>query len=166
MMTGRFVAMLAATFLACAGLPRELPGEQRGTIVLDTIPNPLVALPLGDDEYEMRFEIVMREEGGVDTTIEEFTISALGPGGIVVRTETHPSIFITSRGYPASVEAGKYLSFDFVKRWRLPTPILLAGTSISVSARTVDVNGRRNTTVFRAPVDLHRGHDPQSSGRR
>lgn len=140
--------------LACSRLQDERPTLVRGMLVLETIPNPLLARSLGDDQYELAFDIVMREQGGVDTRIEDFTVEAVGPGGLVVRSETHPASFITARGYPAEVAAGRYLRFSFVKRWRLPSPLLLAGASVRVTARTVDAAGFRSTTTFRA--DVHR----------
>lgn len=146
--------LLTASTLACESLPREAPSARRGTLVLETLPNPLVARPLGGDLYEMRFDIVMREEGGVDTRIEEFTVDAIALKGVVVRSETHPATFITGRGYPAEVPAGRYLQFSFVKQWRLPSNVLLAGAALRVTARTVDANGKRNVTTFRADVNL------------
>ncbi len=145
--------LLSLLLAACSNLPREDSVPLRGKLVLETVPNPLIAKPLGGDAYEMAFDIVMREEGGVDTQIESFTIDAIALGGVIVRSETHPGSYITARGYPDRVEAGRYLRFSFVKRWTLPTQLLLSGAAVQVTARTVDVNGRRNVTTFRARVD-------------
>lgn len=133
----------------------EAPRPIRGRIVLETVPNPLVAKSLGDDLYEVAFDLVMREEGGVDTRIEEFTVDAIAMGGLVVRSETHPATYITSRGYPANIAAGQYLRYSFVKRWTLPTKLLLSGAAVRVTARTIDANGARGVTTFRA--DVNRG---------
>ena len=146
-------ALALALLAACSSLPSEEPAVLRGTLVLETVPNPLLAKPLGDNEYELAFDIVMREQGGVDTRIEEFTVEAIAIGGVVVRSETHPASFITDRGYPAEVAAGKYLRFSFTKRWKLPTSMVLAGASVRVTARTVDANGMKNVTTFRAAVN-------------
>ena len=126
----------------------------RGTLVLETIPNPLRARLLPDGEFEVKFVLVMREEGGVRTRIEDFTVEAVALGGVIVRSEHHSASAITARGYPVDVDAGKYMQFEFSKRWKLPSGILLAGSSVRVTARTVDANGRRNVTNFRAAVDL------------
>jgi hypothetical protein len=153
---------LAVTILCllsgCSGLVNEAPSVLRGTLVLETVPNPLIAKPLGGEEYEVAFDIVMREQGGVDTRIETFTVEAIAMAGIVIRSETHPASFITARGYPAQVAAGQYLRFSFVKRWRLPTDLLLAGAAVRVSAHTIDANGSRNLTTFRA--NIHRASAP------
>lgn len=133
-------------------MDREAPRQIRGHLVLETVPTPLVAKPLGGDEYEMAFDIVMREEGGVDTRILDFTVDALALGGLVVRSQTEPAEFITNRGYPATVPAGQYLRFSFVKRWRLPTDLLLKGAAVRVTARTIDANGARHVTTFRTDV--------------
>src|SRR5438477_436219 len=80
-------------------------------------PNPIIAVPVGDNWYELRFDIVMRETGGVDVRIENFTVEALALRGVPVHSQTYPATFITDRGYPASIQAGKYLRFNFTKRW-------------------------------------------------
>ena len=149
----RLAILVVVLLAACSSVDRETPRPIRGRIVLDTVPNPLVAKSLGGDEYEVAFDLVMREEGGVDTRIEDFTVDAIALGGVVVRSETHPATYITSRGYPANVAAGQFLRFSFVKRWTLPTRLLLSGASLRVTARTIDANGARDVTVFRAAVD-------------
>jgi hypothetical protein len=145
-------ALLLVLLTGCSSLDREEPRPIRGHIVLETIPNPLVAKSLGGDVYEVTFDLVMREEGGVDTRIEDFTVDAIALGGVVVRSETHGPDFITSRGFPAQVAAGQHLQFTFVKRWTLPTDLLLSGAAVRVTARTVDANRVRDVTTFRAAV--------------
>jgi len=145
------ITLLAA--IGCGSMQSEKPAQLRGKLVLETVPNPLIAKSLGGDEYEVAFDIVMREEGGVATRIETFTVEAIALGGIVVRSETHPATFITQRGYPAEVPSGQYLRFSFVKRWKLPTELLLSGAAVRVTARTIDANGLRNVTSFRADVN-------------
>lgn len=150
----RLAAALALSLVVagCGSIAREEPRPIRGRLILETVPNPLVAKSLGNDDYEMAFDIVMREEGGVDTRIVDFTVDALALGAVVVRSETHRADFITSRGYPAEVPAGNYLRFSFVKRWRLPTDILLKGAAVRVTARTIDANGAGDVSTFRADV--------------
>ena len=145
---------LLVVFLAtgCGSIAREEPRAIRGRLVLETVPMPLVAKPLGNDLYEVAFDIVMREEGGVDTRIVDFTVDALALGGVVVKSQTQPAEYITRRGYPAQVPAGQYLRFSFVKRWKLPTDLLLTGAAVRVTARTVDANGARDVSTFRTDV--------------
>jgi len=135
----------------CAAVPKEAPVPVRGHLVLDTNPNPLIARRVGDDLYEFAFDIIMREAGGVDVRIEDFTVEAVAYRAVVVRSQTFPATAITDRGYPASIAAGKYLQFHFVKRWNIPHA-LLPGASLRVSARTIDANGRRDTTGVRIGV--------------
>jgi len=135
----------------CAAMPKEAPVPVRGHLVLDTNPNPLVARSVGDDLYEFDFDIIMREAGGVGVRIEDFTVQAVAYRAIVVRSQTFPASAITDRGYPASIAAGKYLQFHFVKRWNIPHA-LLSGASLHVSARTVDANGRHDATDVRIGV--------------
>ena len=147
--------LLAAVALAsggCHAFRNESSAPLRGRLVLEVVPNPLVAVPLGDDWYEMQFDIVMREEGGVDVRIEEFTVEAVAFRTVTVSTQTFPGSHIDDRGYPSRVSAGKYLRFSFARRWQLPTPLLLSGASARVIARTVDANGSRAQSHVRVGV--------------
>jgi len=132
-------------------MPKEAPVPLHGHLVLDTNPNPLVARRVGNDLYEFEFDIIMREAGGIDVRIEDFTVEAVAFRTVVVRSQTFPASAITDRGYPASVAAGKYLQFHFVKRWNIPSA-MLTYASVHVSARTIDANGHRDTTDVRIGV--------------
>ena len=143
-------------FAACSSFQQEEPTILRGRLVLEVVPNPIVAVPVREDLYDFHFDIVMREEGGVDLTIEEFTVEAIAFNTIPVRKQTFPGSYITERGYPATVDAGKYLRFSFTKRWQLPGTLLMSGASARVTARTVDENGRRNETNVRVGVHVQR----------
>lgn len=136
---------------ACSGM-QETPGLIKGRLVLDVEPNPLIARPAGEDLYEFSFNIIMREEGGVDVRIENFTVEAIAFKTLVVQAQTFPASFITDRGYPAEVGAGKYLRFEFVKRWSVPARLLLSGAAVRVTARTIDRDGRRDVSQVRIPV--------------
>ena len=146
------MALAVLLFAGCGSIAREEPRAIRGRLVLETVPAPLVARALGEDVYEVAFDIVMREEGGVDTRIVDFTVDAIALGGIIVRSETHPAAFIESRGFPSRVGAGEYLRFSFRKQWRLPSQLLLSGAALRVTARTVDANGARDESTFRTEV--------------
>jgi hypothetical protein len=103
-------------FDGCAALAPEPVVTLRGHLELSVEPNPIVATPLGGDLYEMKFDIVMREAGGVALRIEDFTVDAVAFGTVTVKSQTFPASFITDRGYPASIQAGKYLRFSFTNR--------------------------------------------------
>jgi hypothetical protein len=151
------VLLLAALALsACATIPREPAAVLRGELVLEVVPNPLRAVPLGDDLYELTFDIVMREQGGVALSIEEFTVDAIAFRTVTVQSQTFPASYITDRGYPASIAAGKYLRFSFTRRWNLPTRLLLSGASARVSAKTIDANGARSETAIRVGIEVAR----------
>ncbi len=147
----RVLCVSLVLVLACTVSP-EKPAVFKGHLVLDTDPNPLVARRVGDDLYEFSFDIIMREAGGVDVHIEDFTVSAIAFKSVTVQSQTFPARTITDRGYPASIAAGKYLRFSFVKRWKIPARLLLSGASLHISARTIDADGRHDTSVARIGV--------------
>lgn len=137
--------------VSCTVTP-EKPALFKGHLILDTDPNPLIARKVGEDLYEFSFDIIMREAGGVDVRIQDFTVSAIAFKTVTVQSQTFPAAYITGRGYPAAIGAGKYLRFSFVKRWKIPARLLLSGASLHVSARTVDAGGRHDTSEARIGV--------------
>ena len=139
-------------FAACAAIPKESVAPMRGRLELEVEPNPIVATPLGNNWYELNFDIIMREAGGVDVRIEDFTVDALALKAIPVRSQTFPAKFITDRGYPDAIRAGKFLRFGFTRRWPLPTELLLTGAAARITARTIDANGARGETTIRVGV--------------
>ncbi len=145
---------LALLLVGCHLGPQERVVPLRGHLVLEVEPNPIVATPLGGDLYELKFDIIMREQGGAGVRIENFTVDAIAFRTVTVQSQTFPGTYITERGYPARVEAGKYLRFSFVKRWHLPTTFLRSGASARVTTRTVDDNGLRDVTETRVGVVL------------
>jgi hypothetical protein len=149
---GLSVAISVLIFCGCAAIPKESVAQLRGRLDLDVEPNPIVATPLGGNFYELKFDIIMREAGGVDVTIQDFTVDALALKRIPVRSQTYPASYITDRGYPASIRAGKYLRFAFTRRWPLPTELLMSGAAARVTARTIDANGVRGETTVRVGV--------------
>jgi hypothetical protein len=152
-LTLRVLCVSVVIFVSCTTNP-EKPALYKGHLVLDTDPNPLIARRVGDDLYEFSFDIIMREAGGVDVHIEDFTVSAIAFKTVAIRSQTYPASYITSHGYPASIGAGKYLRFSFVKRWTIPARLLLSGASLHVSARTVDADGRRDTAEAKIGVTV------------
>jgi hypothetical protein len=139
-------------FAACSTIPRESVAPLRGRLELEVEPNPIVAVPVGGNWYELHFDIIMREAGGVDVRIEDFTVDALALKGIPVRSQTFPAKFITDRGYPADIRSGKFLRFAFTRRWPLPTELLLSGAAARITARTIDANGARGESTIRVGV--------------
>ncbi len=146
------VCISVLIFAGCSALQNESAVPLRGRLDLEVDPNPIIAVPLGDNWYELNFDIIMREAGGVDVRIEDFTVDALAFKTVPVHSQTFPASFITDRGYPSSVRAGKYLRFKLTRRWPLPTQLLLTGAAARVNARTVDANGIPGTKGVRAGV--------------
>lgn len=136
----------------CAAIPKENIAVLKGRLELEVEPNPIVATPVGGNWYELKFDIIMREAGGVDVRIEDFTVDALALKAIPVRSQTFPAKFITDRGYPDAIRAGKFLRFQFTRRWPLPTELLLTGAAARITARTIDANGARGETNIRVGV--------------
>jgi hypothetical protein len=148
------LAAILILLSSCHAFQDESAAPLKGRLVLEVLPNPIIARPLGHDWYELQFDIVMREEGGVGVRIEDFTVEAVAFRTVTVSTQTFPATYITERGYPASVEAGKHLRFSFTRRWQLPTPLVLSGASARVRARIVDANGLRAESTVRVGVDV------------
>ncbi len=152
----RWATVGALILVGCSVVPKESVAPLRGRLELEVEPNPIIATPLGGNWYELNFDIIMREAGGVDVRIEDFTVDALVMKSITVRSQTFPATFITDRGYPSSIRAGKYLQFSFTRRWPLPTELLFSGAAARVTARTIDANGARGEAIVRVGVTVAR----------
>jgi len=148
--------MVLILFTGCHAFQHEVPAPLRGRLVLEVEPNPIRAIAIGENLYELNFDIIMREEGGRAVTIEDFTLEAVAFHTVTMQSQTFPASFITERGYAASIEAGKYLRFSFTKRWHLPTRLLLSGASARVRARTRDASGYRGETFVRVGIEVPR----------
>ena len=145
--------LLLLTITACHTFRQEGPALLRGRLVLEVLPDPIRAIAVGEDIYEMSFDIIMREEGGVAVSIEDFTVEAVAFGTITVHSQTFPASFITERGYPSSIDAGKHLRFAFTKRWKLASHLLFSGASARIKARTRDANGVKGESLLRVGVE-------------
>jgi hypothetical protein len=161
----RLVLISWLVLAGCHAFRDEAAAPLRGRLVLEVVPNPIVARSVGDDWYEMQFDIIMREEGGVGVRIEDFTIDAVAFRTVTVSSQTYPSSYITDRGYPATIDAGKHLRFSFTKKWQLPTPLLMSGASARVTARTIDVNGNRGQSAVRIGVVVGDAIAPEDAKR-
>jgi hypothetical protein len=146
MRLARTLWLIALILTSACAATSEKPAILKGHLVLDVDPNPLVARRVGDDLYEFTFDILMREAGGVDVRIEDFTVDAIAFKTLTIQSQTFPATFITDRGYPAAIAAGKILRFSFVKRWKIPMRLVVSGASLRVSARTIDADGHRDTS--------------------
>jgi hypothetical protein len=146
------LSIIILILAACSVIPKETATPIRGRLELEVEPNPIVASPVGGNWYELNFDIIMREAGGVDVRIEDFTVDALALKAIPIRSQTFSAKFITDRGYPDAIRAGKYLRFAFTRRWPLPTELLLSGAAARITARMVDANGARGETTIRVGV--------------
>src|SRR6267142_1395063 len=81
----------ALILAACAAIPKESVAPMRGRLELEVEPNPIVATPVGGNWYELKFDIIMREAGGVDVRIEDFTVDTIALKAIPVRSPTFPT---------------------------------------------------------------------------
>lgn len=140
------------SLLRCAAIPREVSPPLRGELVLEIDPNPIVAEKVGEDIYDFPFDIVMREAGGVGVTIEEFTVEVSLARLARVFSQTFPVAEITRRGYPAEVDAGQYLRFNFRTRKSVSSDLMFRGVTAAITVRTIDRNGWRGVSRTRVSV--------------
>jgi hypothetical protein len=139
---------LPLLLLLAAGCASTVPPEARppGRLAIEVDPNPIPARPLGDDVYELAFEITIREVGGNDVTIDEVSAEAVAFGGLRIARASLDREEIRRRGYPTGVRAGKAIRYSIREKRALPDERLLDSVQAEIRIAGTDAAGRPTST--------------------
>jgi len=138
--------------VSCSTLPREIGNPLAGRLLLEISPNPIIAEHVEGRTYDFPFDIIMRETGGVDVTIDDFTVDITLLGVVTLFSQKFPATEISRRGYPVEIGSGKFLRFSFRKRKEVPNDLVFRSAIARVTAHTTDTNGRRGETKLEVQV--------------
>jgi len=136
--------LLIALLAGCASVPPEERPPGRLAIAVD--PNPIPARPLGDDVYELAFDIAIREVGGNDVTIDRVSADAVAFGGLRIARASLDRDEIRRRGYPTEVRAGRSIRYSIREKRALPDERLLDSVRAEVMIAGTDAAGRPTST--------------------
>lgn len=145
-----FILALVLITACGAVAPERVAPVAGGALLLDIIPNPIVAYPLGGDLFEFPFDVAMREVGGRDIEIDAIRVE-IKLKGLPIFAQTFDETELTRRGYPAIVPAGGLVQYRFSPRREVPGELLFDQVSARITISGLDQNGRRSeasTTVY------------------
>ena len=92
----------------------SLPGH--GAIGIRIVPNPIVAVPAGGNNYDFPVDVIVRETGGRGVTVSRVKATVYGPAGIKLGDETWDATQIKDAGFPTNLPGNGELRYHFVPR--------------------------------------------------
>jgi hypothetical protein len=101
-----------------SGRTSSLPGH--GAISLQVVPNPIVAMPAGGNNYDFPVDVIVHETGGRGVTVNRVTASVYGPGGIKLGDQTWDAAQIKDAGFPTNLPGNGEVRYHFVPRKSVP----------------------------------------------
>ncbi|HVE72684.1 MAG TPA: hypothetical protein VNI54_15070 [Thermoanaerobaculia bacterium] len=125
MKTISFSLSLLLLLAACGGGSQpgttSVPGH--GALTVQILPNPVVARQVSPGEYELPFEVVVRETGGSRVEIDRVSATATLPGGLTVDLEEWDAARIRSLGYSTTIAPNGELRYRFAPRREVPEAV-------------------------------------------
>jgi len=151
--TGRFTATTALfLLLACSGADEPQLEPRQARLVVDILPNPIVAKPISENVYEFPFEVSLREIGGVEIEIEMLRLDVTMLGGLRVFTSEYGAEEIEKRGYSKVIPAGGNLQYRFVPRRRVTNELLFSAVAAEITVEAIDRVGNRTAAMTKVTV--------------
>jgi hypothetical protein len=149
---------LPLLLILVAGCASTVPPAQRppGRLAIEIDPNPIEARHLGNDVYELVFDVAIREVGGNDVTIDRVNAEAVAFGGLRIARATLDRDEIRRRGYPSTVKAGKEIRYSFIESRALPDERLLDSVRAEVVIEATDAAGRPTSTRTTVTIRVER----------
>jgi hypothetical protein len=117
------VALLFVSLAGCqsskpAAGTAAVPGH--GAISIQVVPNPIVAIPAGGNNYDFPVDVIVKETGGRAVTVSRVTASVYGPVGIKVDDQSWDAAQIKDAGFPTNLPGNGELRYHFVPRKSVP----------------------------------------------
>lgn len=149
---------LSLLLILVAGCASTVPPEQRlpGRLAIEIDPSPIPARSLGNDVYELAFDVAIREVGGNDVSIDRVSAEAVAFGGLRIARATLDQDEIRKRGYPTQVRAGKTIRYSIRETRALPDERLLDSVRAEVVIEGTDAAGRPTSTRTTVTIQVAR----------
>lgn len=113
-----------------------------GSLSVSVVPNPIVARPAGGEQYSFPFEVVVRETGGSDVSIQRVSINVTALGGIPVYSDTQEAAEIRERGYPTEIRANQEVRYRFSPTREVPDERLFGGVAAELVVEAINDRGQ------------------------
>jgi hypothetical protein len=149
-------AICLTLLLAMAGCGGSQPAVQsvpgHGAIAIEVIPNPIVAIAVSGDNYEVPFEVVIRETGGRPVTVQRVTATVFLGGGLQLGQESWDTAQIRSLGYNTTLAANSEARYKFSPRKEVPDDRVFGSLSAELKVEAVDDSGTATSATTRVTV--------------
>ncbi len=119
------------------------------------LPNPVVAVPIGENLYRLSAEVSLRETGGVDVILTAIDVEVFLLGSVPLRKRHYAADEIRSRNYPTSIAAGANLQFPVSTDRIIEREVLLRTVTAEITIRGVDARGNQVSGSTRVKVRLN-----------
>jgi hypothetical protein len=151
-------ALLALLLAACSssnpGSSTATATPGHGALSIDVIPNPIVAHNVSGDTYELPFDVVIRETGGADVTVQRVSLDVYALGAIHLYSISYTGAEIEGLGYSTRVPAGTEQRYHFNPSKSVPDDRLFGGVTAELRVDATDASG--TPAVTRTGVSVRR----------
>jgi len=117
----------------------------QGSLSITVNPNPIRAQKVSGDVYDFPFEIIVRERGGAEVTIDRVSVEVTALGGLNVYSESYDRAGIERRGFSTRVPAGGEVRYAFNPRKDVTDDRLFSAVEADLSVSGTDVSGLGTT---------------------
>jgi hypothetical protein len=117
----------------------SVPGH--GAVAIEVVPNPIVATRVSGNTYDFPFEVVVRETGGRQTTVQRVTANVVLGGGLSLARESWDGERIRSMGYNTTLAPHSEVRYRFTPRKEVPDDRLFGGVSAELKVDATDDTG-------------------------
>jgi hypothetical protein len=114
----------------------SLPGH--GAIGIQIVPNPIVAIPAGGNNYDFPVDVLVRETGGRAVTVSRVLATVYGPAGIKLGDQTWDAAQIKDAGFPTNLPGNGELRYHFVPRKSVPDDRLFSSVHAELRVDAYD----------------------------
>ena len=114
----------------------SLPGH--GAISIQIVPNPIVAIPAGGNNYDFPVDVIVRETGGRGVTVSRVKATVYGPAGIKLGDETWDATQIKDAGFPIGLPGNGEVRYHFVPRKSVPDDRLFSSVRADLRVDAYD----------------------------
>ena len=119
-----------------SGRTTSMPGH--GAISIQIVPNPIVAVPAGGNNYDFPVDVIVRETGGRGVTVNRVTATVFGPAGIKLGDQTWNADDIRAAGFPTNLPGNGELRYHFVPRKSVPSDSLFGSVHAELRVDAYD----------------------------
>jgi hypothetical protein len=114
----------------------SLPGH--GAIGIQIVPNPIVAIPAGGNNYDFPVDVLVREIGGRAVTVSRVLATVYGPAGIKLGDQAWDAGQIKDGGFPTNLPGNGELRYHFVPRKSVPDDRLFSSVHAELRVDAYD----------------------------